>query len=205
MDELEEGQSPTETKIFDAARKVFQSKGFEGARMQEIADVASINKSMLHYYFRSKDKLFEKVYQLSILKMIPQIAALLNEDIPLDQKIRGFASRYLEIVRANPDIPLFIIHELNKNPGRLKKFMLNEMKKNVQPFFDQIKAEHAKGNTHDLPPEQLIINLFALMVFPFIARPILQVMLEKQDAEFDQLINERVQFLPDYAVSMILK
>lgn len=196
--------SSTELKIFEAARDVFQSKGLEGARMQEIADKAEINKSMLHYYYRSKEKLFEKVYQLSIVKLIPQIAGLLNEEMPLEAKLRNFAIKYLELIKRNPDIPLFILHEMNKNPGRMKTFMLHEVGKKIQPFLNQIQEEKEKGNTVDLPAEQIMANIMSLLIFPFIARPVFQVILNKNDSEFEQFIDERMNFLPDYLVSITL-
>lgn len=199
-----EDQSSTEVKIFEAAREVFQSKGLEGARMQEIADKAEINKSMLHYYYRSKEKLFEKVYQLSIIKMIPQITGLLNEDLPLETKLRKFAKKYLELIKLNPDIPLFVLHEMNKNPGRLKTFMLNEVGKKIQPFLNQIQEEREKGNTVDLPVEQIMVNIISLLIFPFIGRQVLQVILSIDDSEFDQFIEERMKYLPDYLVKITL-
>lgn len=200
----DENQSTTELKIFEAAREVFQSKGLEGARMQEIADKAEINKSMLHYYYRSKEKLFEKVYQLSIIKLIPQIASLLNEDIPLDSKLRKFAIKYLELINMNPDIPLFVLHEMNKNPGRMKNFIFNEIGKKVQPFLNQIQEEREKGNTVDLPAEQIMVNIISLLIFPFIGRQVLQVILNIDDSEFDQFIEERMKYLPDYLVQITL-
>lgn len=199
-----EEQSSTEVKIFEAAREVFQSKGLEGARMQEIADKAEINKSMLHYYYRSKEKLFEKVYQLSIIKLIPQIAGLLNEDLPLEAKLRNFAIKYLELIKLNPDIPLFVLHEMNKNPGRLKTFMLNEVGKKIQPFLNQIQEEREKGNTVDLPVEQIMVNIISLLIFPFIGRQVLQVILNIDDSEFDQFIEDRIKYLPDYLVKITL-
>lgn len=199
-----EDQSSTEIKIFEAAREVFQSKGLEGARMQEIADKAEINKSMLHYYYRSKEKLFEKVYQLSIIKLIPQIAGLLNEDLSLEAKLRKFAKKYLELIKLNPDIPLFVLHEMNKNPGRLKTFMLNEVGKKIQPFLNQIQEEREKGNTVDLPVEQIMVNIMSLLIFPFIGRQVLQVILNIDDSEFDQFIEERMKYLPDYLVKITL-
>ncbi|MGM0505712.1 MAG: TetR/AcrR family transcriptional regulator [Bacteroidota bacterium] len=203
--EQDKDTSPTELKIFEAARDVFQSKGLEGARMQEIADRAEINKSMLHYYYRTKEKLFEKVYQLSIIKVIPQIVNLLNEEMPLEKKLRHFSEKYLEIIRANPDIPLFVLHEMNKNPNRIKTFMLNEIGKKVQPFLHQIREERSKGHTVDLPAEQILVNMMSLMVFPFIGRPILQVILDKDKEEYDRFLDERVRFLPDYVVGMVMK
>lgn len=199
-----EDQSSTEVKIFEAAREVFQSKGLEGARMQEIADKAEINKSMLHYYYRSKEKLFEKVYQLSIIKMIPQITGLLNEDLPFETKLRKFAKKYLELIKLNPDIPLFVLHEMNKNPGRLKTFMLDEVGKKIQPFLNQIQEEREKGNTVDLPVEQIMVNIISLLIFPFIGRQVLQVILSIDDSEFDQFIEERMKYLPDYLVKITL-
>lgn len=200
-----EDQSSTELKIFEAARDVFQSKGLEGARMQEIADKAEINKSMLHYYYRSKEKLFEKVYQLSIIKVLPQIVSLLNEDLPLEQKLRNFTSKYLEIIKANPDIPLFVLHELNKNPTRLKTFMLNEIGKKVRPFLRQLEEEAKQGHTVDLPPEQLMVNIMSMLIFPFIGRPVLQVIFEMDEEKFDRFIEERQKILPDYIIQITLK
>lgn len=204
MEEKKQDSSSTELKIFEAAREVFQSKGLEGARMQEIADKAEINKSMLHYYYRSKEKLFEKVYQLSIIKLIPQIASLLNEELPLEKKLRNFVSKYMEIIKANPDIPLFVVHEMNKNPTRLKTFMLNEISKKVQPFLQQIKEEREKGNTVDLPAEQILVNVMSLLIFPFIGRPVMQVIFDMDDSAFARFIEERQRFLPDYIVKIVL-
>ncbi|MFO7799920.1 TetR/AcrR family transcriptional regulator [Rhodohalobacter sp.] len=201
----EKESSSTELKIFEAARDVFQSKGLEGARMQEIADKADINKSMLHYYYRSKEKLFEKVYELSIIKLMPQVASLLNEEMPLDVKLRKFSMKYLELIKANPDIPLFVIHEMNKNPGRLKKFIAKEIGKRVQPFLDQIKEEREKGNTVNLPPEQIFVNIMAMLVFPFLGRPVLQVIFDMDEKAFSQFIAVREAFMPDYLVSMVMK
>lgn len=201
----DENKSSTELKIFEAAREIFQSKGLEGARMQEIADKAEINKSMLHYYYRSKEKLFEKVYQLSIIKVIPQIAGLLNEDLPLEAKLRNFAIKYLELIKHNPDIPLFVLHEMNKNPGRMKSFMLNEIGKKVQPFLNQIREQREKGNTVDLPAEQILANIMSLLIFPFIGRPVFQVIFDMSEKDYENFIEERQKLLPDFIIQTVIK
>ncbi|MFP8489094.1 TetR/AcrR family transcriptional regulator [Gracilimonas sp. Q87] len=197
--------SSTELKIFEAAREIFQAKGLEGARMQEIADKADINKSMLHYYYRSKAKLFEKVYQLSVIKLIPKITELLNEDLPLEQKIRSFADKYMQIIKVNPDIPLFVLHEMNKDPNRLQNFMLGQIGEKVQPFLQQIKEERKKGNTVDMPAEQIMVNIMSLMIFPFIGRPVFKAILDKDDEKYNAFMEERHRMLPDYIVSIVMK
>ncbi len=203
-DKLE--KESTEEKIFEAARDVFHQKGFDGARMQEIADRANINKSMLHYYYRSKDKLFEKVYQLSLMRAIPKIVILLNKDLPLEEKLRSFVREYLTIIKKNPDIPSFIIRELNTNPSRIQEFFRSQVVKNVQPFIDQISEASREGKIVDnLPAEQVVINLISMIIFPFIGKPILQILFEMDDAGFEAFIDQRIDYLPDYVVKMTLK
>tara|TARA_R100001143_G_scaffold63594_1_gene73175 strand:- start:29893 stop:30513 length:621 start_codon:yes stop_codon:yes gene_type:complete len=200
------GKESTEEKIFEAARDVFHQKGFDGARMQEIADKANINKSMLHYYYRSKDKLFEQVYQLSLMRAIPKIVILLNKDLPLEEKLRSFVREYLTIIKKNPDIPSFIIRELNTNPSRIQEFFRSQVVKNVQPFIDQIHEASGEGKIVDnLPAEQVVINLISMIIFPFIGKPILQILFEMDDVGFEAFIDHRIEYLPDYVVKMTLK
>ncbi len=205
MEEKPDYQSETERKIFEAARSEFFRKGLEGARMQEIADKARINKSMLHYYYKSKDVLFQKVYQLSIIKVIPQLIELLNEDYSLEPKIRRFVLRYIEIIQDNPEIPLFIVHELNKNPNRLKKFIAGQVGKKIQPFLEQLEQARKEGKAADMPADQLFVNMVSVTVFPFIGRPIFQMILEYDDREYEKFIEERRMLLPEYVVQTILK
>ena len=195
----------TEQKIFEAARSVFQAKGLEGARMQEIADRAGINKSMLHYYYRSKEKLFEKVYVQSIGRMLPQVMAVLNEELELEPKLRKFITRYLEVIAENPDIPLFIIHEMNKNPQRVKELALNQIEATLQPFLEQIRQAQREGIIIDLPAEHLFTNMMSMMVFPFIGRPVLQFVLGMGETGMDDFLAERKRLLPDHIIGQIMK
>lgn len=200
------GTESTEEKIFIAAREIFHQKGFDGARMQEIADKAQINKSMLHYYYRSKDKLFEKVYQLSLMRALPRIVVLLNKDLPLEEKLRRFVREYLKIIKDNPEIPSFIIRELNTNPSRIQQFFRSQIVKNVQPFIDQIRQASNEGKIQgDLPPEQVIINIISLIIFPFIGKPILQILFEMNPNDFEAFIDQRIEFLPDVVIGMTFK
>ncbi len=203
-DQLEQ-PSQTEQKIFEAARHIFQRKGLEGARMQEIADNADIHKSMLHYYYRSKEALFQKVYQLSIMKVMPEIVNLLNEEVSLELKIRKFVVKYIETIQANPDIPLFILHELNKDPNRLKQFIMGQVGKKVEPFLEELRQAAKEGRIVDMPPEQILVNILSLTVFPFIGRPVIQMILGYEGKDFDRFIEERRLLLPDYVINSILK
>ena len=108
----------TEQKIFDAAHEIFVQKGMDGAKMQEIADRAGINKALLHYYFRSKEKLFEMIFTSAAQKLFPKINFIFESDLPLFQKIEQFCHEYLEVMIENPYLPAFLINEINQDPER---------------------------------------------------------------------------------------
>ena len=108
----------TEEKILQAANNVFQTKGMAGARMQEIADKAGINKAMLHYYYRSKQRLFEAVFNNTFSLLAPQLNNILNDDSSIEVKVRNFTSNYIGFVIKHPYLPNFIIQELNRSEER---------------------------------------------------------------------------------------
>src|SRR5262245_18627739 len=132
----------TEEKILNAARKVFRKKGMTGARMQEISDEAGINKALLHYYFRSKEKLFERVLHETLEEALPLLGKILNEDIPLFEKIERYVHAHISIISKNEYLPAFVIQELNRDPQKLLKFTKGlENKPNPLIFFQQIERE----------------------------------------------------------------
>ena len=108
--------STTEGKILIAARQVFIEKGLAGARMQDIADRAEINKAMLHYYFKNKEMLFELIFKETAGRLFPHFEKLMDSDLNFFDKIRSIVASYIEVIIQNPYIPLFVMNEMNKNP-----------------------------------------------------------------------------------------
>lgn len=200
---METSHLNTETLIMEAAKRVFLEKGFDGTRMQDIADVAQINKSLLHYYYRSKDKLFEAVFTDAFSKFIPKVIGLLSISLPFKEKMILFVKTYSEMLSDNPFIPSFILHELNRHPERIVNTMKegglihNDMEIPAM-FFKQIEEEIKKGNIKPIEPYQLIVNLLALCIFPFVARPMLEgIILNPVNVDFDTFIQERIELIPE--------
>ena len=195
----------TEQKILLAAKKVFIEKGLEGSRMQEIANEAGINKALLHYYFRSKDKMFEGVFQEAFSRLIPSLMTLLKQDIPLFEKIRLFTSQYIELFKENKYLPGFVLHELNRNPERIVEFISNV---GIEPeiFMKQIQEEVDKGAINPIYPYDLFINMLAMCIFPFVAAPILNnIIFQKDDEAFARFIEERKKTVPEFIINSIKK
>ena len=193
----------TEKDILEAAKRVFQIKGMYGARMQEIADEAGINKAMLHYYFRSKDKLFDAVFQDAAKNFFSKIRELLNVDQPLLEKIEYFVENYVELLLQNSFIPAFIITEVHQNPDRIKNVFLESGVNTEMLFINDIKTAISLGIIHPVDPKQLIINIIGLCVFPVAAKPIIKTMLNLNDEDYLKFIKIRKKEVSKFIINAI--
>jgi len=195
----------TEEKIFNAARIVFQKKGFAGARMQEIADEAGINKAMLHYCFKSKELLFKAIFMNAFGQLAPQINAIFFSQDSLFDKIRKFTHSYISFVILNPYLPQFVIQEMNNNPEFVLSFLNNENRPNPAVLISQIEKEIADEIIKPVNPKQLLFDIFSLTVFPFAAQVMLKGMIQISDSEFNQMMEERKTSIAEQIINSIKK
>ncbi len=171
----------TEEKILDAAKEVFTEEGKAGAKMQMIADRAGINKSLLHYYYRSKDKLFAAVFKFAFGKMASKIFDIFKSDDDFFTQIEKFIENYLSAIIKNPFIPMFILGELNKKHNNIAAELIIKSGVNID-FFEELVNEQIKmGNIRETNPKKLIINILALCVFPVIAKPLIEPIIFDND------------------------
>lgn len=194
----------TEEKILEAAKEVFIEKGNDGTRMQEIADKAGINKSLLHYYYRSKEKLFAAVFKFAFSQFTPRIFGILKQEDDFFTLIRNFVSVYLDIISKNPFIPLFILNEINKKSTSMFVTVIKSAGINPKVFRDRVKKEIENGLIHPIDPNQLIVNTIGMCIFPIIGRPIIQVILFNDDkAEYDKFLETRKKEVADFIIKSI--
>jgi AcrR family transcriptional regulator len=196
----------TEEIILEAARKVFVKRGMYGARMQDIADEAGINKALLHYYFESKDKLFEKIFMEAASHLFPKINEVLNSDAALFEKIERFCDEYITVVMENPYLPLFVMNEVNQDPEYfMKKVWGAKNKPDPSKFLRQIEEEVKKGTIKPVSPLQLMMNLLSMTIFPFVAKPVFQMNLGLDEFQFRHLMEQRKKEIPKFIIDSIRK
>lgn len=191
----------TEEKILKAAEAIFLRDGYDGSRMQDIADEAGINKALLHYYFRSKDKLFEHVFDLKIGAFFPRADGVFDLDIDFADKIGLIIEGYINLLRENPYLPLFVLNTIN-NPEKsdfIKKLPLGLMNKVAINYFVELQ----KGQVRSINPMQFVMSVMGMCVFPFLARPILMNAFDTDKEAFDVLMKQRIEELKLY-VKLIL-
>lgn len=202
----EEKNQSTEQQILAAAKKVFIQKGMAGARMQDIANEAGINKALLHYYFRSKEKLFEVIFYEAAARLFPRINEVLTADLPLFEKIDKFCNEYLSIVMENPHLPLFVLYEIGQNPERfIQKVMAGSSRPQPGRLLEQINQEVVQGRINPVNPIHLLLNMISLTLFPFVAKPMLQANLGISEEMFMALMEQRRKEVPRFIIDAIKK
>jgi TetR/AcrR family transcriptional regulator len=195
----------TEEKILSAAKKIFISKGMAGARMQDIADEAGINKALLHYYFKNKEQLFENIFTRLTKGFWQQITSVFESDTPLFEKIQTFCSMYIDKVIENPYIPLFVLYEMNQRPAGFVKKMFRNNPPKPGKLMQQIEAEVKAGNIRPISSAQLIINMISLCVLPFIGKPMFMTVMSMDEKIFLDLMHDRKKSVPEFIINSIKK
>lgn len=201
--EISEKDPTTEEKIKEAARKVFQKKGYAGTRTRDIADEAGVNLALLNYYFRSKEKLFDLIMGETMQLFFQSMKGLINnEDTTLDEKLQDLTNRYIDLLSTQPELPIFILNEIQMNPKGLSERMgLQQVV--IGSFI--LKQFRNDLNIKDIPDSallQLIINIIGMMVFPFIGKPLLKEIFNLSDEQFQAMMNDRKKMIPIWVQSM---
>lgn len=194
----------TEERILMAAQHVFILKGMDGARMQEIADEAGINKALLHYYFRTKEKLFGAIFQNVFSKILPNLMELVDSEQAIEEKLAIFIDKYIDLLQRNPFLPTFILKEMNRDP----KVLASLLKKNgVNParIFAMFKREMEAGRIRKMDPRDLLINILSMSIFPIAAKPLMTVMFFDNDKKaYDEFISARKQSVKEFILNSIM-
>ncbi|HRP85792.1 MAG TPA: TetR/AcrR family transcriptional regulator [Saprospiraceae bacterium] len=194
----------TEEKIKESARKVFLKKGYAATRTRDIAEGAGINLALLNYYFRSKEKLFELIMLETMFSFMQKMAVVLNdEDSKLEKKVELIASNYIDFFTEEPNVPIFVLNEMHKNPRLLfdtlpvRELFFNSV------FFRQYQTQVAKGKIKEGNPANFLINMMSLIIFPFVGSPIFKLITGTLDAQYLELMQERKKLIPRWVKAMM--
>ena len=190
--QMNEPEQTTEEKILEAASEVFTEKGFSGTRTRDIAEKAGINLALLNYYFRSKEKLFEQVMKIKVVLLFGKIFPILsNEKTSLEEKIDLASEKYFEILSKNPNLPLFVISEIQKKNSNITKIIpVNKI------FENSVIIKQIKEKRPEINPLHYSVNFLAMTIFPFVAKPVFNAFELTNEAEYHQFISERRKLVP---------
>ncbi|MBN2013018.1 TetR family transcriptional regulator [candidate division KSB1 bacterium] len=194
---MTEAQLSTRDKILHAALDVFVSKGKDGARMQEIADLAGVNKAMLFYYFTNKDLLYAEVFRSNIMEMIANIKTIIISADEPDKKIEQIVNAYVSFFADHPDLPRLILREVANDPESVKAIIreIKDYAKEDIPmkFIGLLHESISEQNFYHVDPKQTIISIVGMCIIYFIGKPIIEVLLDIEDVDPQEFIEQRKQ------------
>ena len=189
----------TEEKIKEAARKVFTQKGYAATRTRDIAEEAGINLALLNYYFRTKEKLFEIVIMEKMQILLGKIGPIImDEHTSIEEKVEHVAEHYIDTLLANPDIPLFVLGEIKNNPDKFANLV--KAKTNIA---DSALFKQLAGRRPDIDPLHFIFNMLGLVIFPFIGKPLIQLITGLGTEKAVALMNERKALIRTWFIAML--
>lgn len=175
---------PTQTKeqaILAAAEQEFLSKGFDGARTTSIASAAGVTHAMLHYYFRTKEQLFERILDEKLRLMGESVLAAFGQpNLPLQERLQDAIGSHFDFIARNPDLPRFIVNEVFSRPERYETMrarireIADTLMRDMQRELDALAA---RGEAEPLDVRMLMLDIISLNVFPFIAYPLIEPIL----------------------------
>jgi TetR/AcrR family transcriptional regulator len=201
-----EHDGQTEQRILDAAHAVFLRHGTAGARMQDIAAAAGVNQALLHYYFRTKARLSEAVFHRAATQLLPSVIQVMASDEALERKVAHVVELELDHLSRAPYLPGYIISELTHHPERVRQLVsaiAGMTPEDIRPrvitkLRQQLKAAIRAGTIRPIEPEQFIVNLISLCIFPFAARPMLETLLGMNAQGFARFIERRREELAPF-------
>jgi len=204
---MKELKEETENKILEAARAVFLKKGLDGARMQEIADEAKISKALLHYYFRTKERLFDAIFRSVFMALFPKVSQIIDEKLSAEEVIRKFIYLYIGMLKKHPYVPVFIIREINRDPDAILKFISEvELWPMAQKFTEMMNNEIAEGRYRTINTKHIVINIISMCVFPVLAQPIVKNIVFKDEyTSYENFMDERAEIIIDFVLNSIRK
>ena len=196
----------TEERIKAAARKVFHQKGYAGTRTRDIAEEAGINHAMLNYYFRSKEKLFTIIMTETMAQFFKGVSHLLNDETTsLEQKIELIVNNYTDLLLEEPELPTFMFNEVRNNP---EPFIENNPIRQAlhnSTLARQYTEAVARGQITEPNLIQTLLNLIALVIFPFIAQPIMLALNKMTKEQYKTLMLERKKQIPHWIKTILWK
>lgn len=186
-----------EQAILEAAEREFLAKGFDGARTTSIAQAAGVTHAMLHYYFRTKENIFERILDEKMRLMGELVLKTFGRPgLPLLERLRDGIARHFDFIVVNPDLPRFIVNEVFARPERHEvmrqriRIIMDELLSGLQSQLDESAA---LGETEPVDARMLMLDVISLNVFAFIAYPIIEPILGDLAADREQFFELRKQ------------
>lgn len=202
----EENSNDVRTKIIDVSRSLFIKKGLKGTTVRDIATAAGTNVAMVNYYFQSKDKLFDAIFEEAFGVLVTRIFSAIDSELPFFEMVRKWVYSYYDTLMEYPQLPIFVLNELNQNPAMLEeKLKLQNPYQIYSKLAIRIHEEEKKGTIRPLPVSDFLLNLVSLSVFPFVFGPVATRFINLSEKQYKELLDNHKEYVVEFIIAAIKK
>lgn len=194
-----------EQRILEAAKAVFIEKGFAETNMSDIAEAAGINRSALHYYYRTKEKMFEAVFGPIIMSMAPRVQDIIIETgAPIKNRMEKILGMYFDLISANPSLPLFVMREVQRDPEHIIS-VVNSIGafSIVEKILSSLALEMESGSIRRVPPQYLFFTVVGLITAPFLTKNVVTLAMLPNGQTFKELIEQWKPYVVNQVVFLL--
>lgn len=195
-----------ESRIIEAAKRVFVRKGYEATKMSDVALEVGIGRTAMHYYFRTKEMLFNAIFDQLIDSLLPNVGMIMDEPTTCLEKVPKIVEQYMAVLEANPLLPIFVVNEFNRDPEHVYKAVLKDRGR-VSPMLRlqrQLLDEMNRGMLKRVPLVYVASTLMSLVVFPMLVRnPLTTIFFGGNPGKFDEFMGERKAFITDVMLGLL--
>lgn len=192
-------ETDAQEAILEAAHEVFIRHGTAGARMREIAEAAGVNQALLHYYFRSKEGLARAVFVRAARQLMPAVIEAVGSPLPLEEKVERVVATEMSVLSEHPYLPGYVLCELAHHPERVNQLVQAALGEGheragldaLAVLRSQLEEAETEGRVRALSAESFVVNLLAMAIFPFAARPLLEIMLGLDGDAYEAFLDRR--------------
>lgn len=183
-----------EQSILDTAEKLFLKKGFKATSTTEIAKEVGCNQALVHYYFRTKERLFEGIFRQKIKYFLGALLDVGKESLPFINKLERRICSHFDAIRTDPRLPLFFLNELSANPDRIKSIrqVVGDLpERAIRQLENELNTEISAGRIRPVPVRDLLMTMVSLNLMVFMGAPMFKLMTGITDREYDDFLDQR--------------
>ena len=200
----DKNEAEVKDRIMLTARDLFIEKGYNGTSVRDIATASGTNVAMINYYFHSKYNLFEIIFEEALDVLIKRVFSILESDIPFFELVEAWITSYYEILTEYPQIPIFVLNEINQNPERLTNRIKDYNPYNIFTHIsNRIEEEAKKGTIRETPPLDFLLNIISLCVFPFMFRILATKVAERSIQEYNEIISNHKTYVTEFVINAL--
>lgn len=176
--------------IVNTAKQLFFKEGKFNATTQEIADAAGVNRTLINYYFRSRNTLFDLILKEAKEEEDKKQEMIILSDLPVREKLEQFMDYFFETAKEYPYMEIYIVTQMNQADRCIFKES-EHVKRMLDKFYVELELEMESGRIEKMEPIQFILNFISMLSFPICMRPLIQEGMELSHAEYEQILADR--------------